>query len=443
MKYNVLLKLLRFLVLTKRSVWWLGAGLYFVLAGFFGLFWRPLAYINYKLSYIFKKLKIGKSGLWFLKRDYLQFLIFLVLFFAAIPQTKIYGKMYAQSETYQPGQRTIAYSLFGAEEDVGAEEIVVGTSPIEPAGQNWRTGALSPQDRPAAQINWREQELSGLSAGGTAVTKPFIIPGSIVAGTRDRPTTYLVMAGDSLSSIAYQFGVNVPTILWENKLTLRSIIRPGDKLVIPPAIGIMHTIKKSDTVKKIATLYRAKQEDIIKFNKLKEDGSDLKVGERIMVPNGVQPAAPAPVIVRGETNVYRQAAPTASRQAPSASGFVWPCAARTITQYYGWRHHALDISGSGALGTPIYAAKSGSVEIAQCGWNSGYGCYIVINHGNGIKTLYGHNSKLLVIPGEYVTVGQTIALMGRTGKVRGPTGVHSHFEIQINGVRVNPLGYVR
>lgn len=442
MKYNVLLKLLRLLVFMKRMTWWLGAGLFFVLAGLLGFFWRPFAFLNYKLSYAFKKLKIGKSGSWFLRRDYLQLLVFIVLFFAALPQTKIYAKMYAQNETYQPGQRTIAYALLGAEEDYNIEETVTGALPVEISNPSWRTGAVTAEDRQGIQINWREQELTGLAAGGTALNKPSIIPGSIVAGRRDHPTDYAVMAGDSLSSIAYQFGVNVQTILWENKLTLRSIIRPGDKLVIPPTVGIMHTVKKNDTIKKIAALYRAKQEDIIKFNRLKEDGSDIKVGERIMVPDGVKPAEPAP-IVRGETNVYRQAAPISSRQAPGASGFVWPAAVRTITQYYGWLHHALDISGTNAFATPVYAAKSGSVETAQCGWNSGYGCYIVINHGNGVKTLYGHNSKLLVTPGDYVTVGQTIALMGRTGKVRGPTGIHLHFEIQINGARVNPLGYVR
>jgi murein DD-endopeptidase MepM/ murein hydrolase activator NlpD len=112
-----------------------------------------------------------------------------------------------------------------------------------------------------------------------------------------------------------------------------------------------------------------------------------------------------------------------------------------ITQYFGWTHHAIDIAGP--FETPTYAAKAGTVEKAQCGWNSGYGCYVIIDHGNGIKTLYGHHSRLLVSPGEYVETGQTIALMGNTGKVRGRTGIHVHFEIIKNGVRVNPLGYVR
>jgi murein DD-endopeptidase MepM/ murein hydrolase activator NlpD len=68
---------------------------------------------------------------------------------------------------------------------------------------------------------------------------------------------------------------------------------------------------------------------------------------------------------------------------------------------------------------------------------------VVIDHGGGIKTLYGHHSKLLVSPGDQVDTGQTIALMGNTGRVYGRTGIHLHFEIRVNGVRVNPLGYVK
>jgi murein DD-endopeptidase MepM/ murein hydrolase activator NlpD len=101
----------------------------------------------------------------------------------------------------------------------------------------------------------------------------------------------------------------------------------------------------------------------------------------------------------------------------------------------------LDIAGPFA--TPTYAAKAGVVEKAQCGWNSGYGCVIIIDHGGGIKTLYGHHSKLLVSAGDHVDAGDTIGLMGNTGNVRGITGIHVHFEVIVGGVRVNPLGYVR
>jgi murein DD-endopeptidase MepM/ murein hydrolase activator NlpD len=83
------------------------------------------------------------------------------------------------------------------------------------------------------------------------------------------------------------------------------------------------------------------------------------------------------------------------------------------------------------------------VEKSQCGWNSGYGCVIIIDHGGGIKTLYGHNSRLLVNVGDHVEAGQTIGLMGNTGNVRGRTGIHLHFEVWVNGVRTNPFKFVK
>jgi len=77
---------------------------------------------------------------------------------------------------------------------------------------------------------------------------------------------------------------------------------------------------------------------------------------------------------------------------------------------------------------------------SQCGWNGGYGCYIILDHGGGVHTLYGHASLLYVSIGESVTQGQTIALMGSTGRSTGP---HVHFEVRRGGVRENPLQYVK
>ena len=72
-----------------------------------------------------------------------------------------------------------------------------------------------------------------------------------------------------------------------------------------------------------------------------------------------------------------------------------------------------------------------------------YGCVVMIDHGGGIKTLYGHNSRLLVTVGEYVEAGQTIALMGNTVKCAVSTGIHLHFEVWVNNVRNNPFRFVK
>ena len=113
----------------------------------------------------------------------------------------------------------------------------------------------------------------------------------------------------------------------------------------------------------------------------------------------------------------------------------------TITSRFGNRsrdnHKGLDIATS--KGSPIYAAASGTVTVSQYGYGGGYGNYIIISHGNGVQTLYGHCSELCVSEGAYVSQGQLIAKVGSTGI---STGNHLHFEVRVNGVAQNPQNYV-
>ena len=435
MRYRILLKTLKVLIYAKRFFWWLGAKSLFILAKFFAPGWRFFGFIHYKLNYLFRRLTgtAGFSGQ-LVKRDNLQVVVFISLFLIALPQTKLYAK----HDTRLPGQSTIAYSLTPTDEDYSVEEVTadVGVEFESASVPFWKAGVLSPDQFTRGSLS--EMDLGSVVAGGMALSKPIIFPGSSVGGSRDQVVEYVVQAGDSLGSIAAKFLVDINTILWENNLGIRSYLHPGDKLRILPMSGLAHLIKKGDTLKKIAATYDAKVDDIIKVNKLKADGTDLVIGERIIVPNGVKPQSRVVVAPR----VGQIAAPPASRQAPSVSGFVWPTAVRVLTQYFTWKHHGLDIAG-GTLSTPNYASKAGVVEKSQCGWNSGYGCVIIIDHGGGIKTLYGHNSRLLVSPGEYVSAGQTIGLMGNTGNVRGRTGIHLHFEVWVNGVRTNPFRFVK
>jgi murein DD-endopeptidase MepM/ murein hydrolase activator NlpD len=123
--------------------------------------------------------------------------------------------------------------------------------------------------------------------------------------------------------------------------------------------------------------------------------------------------------------------------APSASGFIWPVSG-PITSGFGWRwgrmHEGIDIGA--ACGTPIRAAASGTVVYA--GWMDGYGNIIVIDHGGGLATAYGHQSALYVGGGS-VSQGQTIGAVGSTGH---STGCHLHFEVRVNAAPVNPLNYL-
>jgi murein DD-endopeptidase MepM/ murein hydrolase activator NlpD len=125
-------------------------------------------------------------------------------------------------------------------------------------------------------------------------------------------------------------------------------------------------------------------------------------------------------------------------RAASSSGFIWPVNG-TLTSPFGWRwgrmHEGIDIAAPG--GTPIAAAASGVVIYA--GWLGGYGNLVVVDHGGGIATAYGHQSSIAVGNGQQVSQGQTIGYVGSTGH---STGNHLHFEVRVQGAPVDPLGYL-
>ncbi len=142
----------------------------------------------------------------------------------------------------------------------------------------------------------------------------------------------------------------------------------------------------------------------------------------------------------------------------SSTGFIWPVPGQYgITSYMGWRwgayHKGIDISTWGIRGSNVVAAADGQVLVADnycthdygkdgsCGCGGGYGNYVIIDHGNGYWTLYGHmmENSVTVTPGQYVKQGQKIGRVGTTG---WSTGDHCHFEVRLNGNPVDPTQYV-
>ncbi len=252
-------------------------------------------------------------------------------------------------------------------------------------------------------------------------------------------TYYTVKIGDTLSGIAKAFGVSINTIAWQNGLSPNALLRPGDKLTILPVSGVLHKVKAGDSLSKIAKQYGVKTADIIAYNNL--SGDKVVIGQSLIIPGGQPPSTLASQITQAVKSnvqqVFTSAKETAQKSLTSSgSGMTWPTVGYRITQYYSWRHTGIDIGNK--VGTPIYAADSGRVEIAATGWNGGYGTTIVINHGK-LKTRYGHLSRLYVKAGENVVKGQVIGEMGSTGR---STGSHLHFEVLSGNVRYNPLNYV-
>lgn len=248
---------------------------------------------------------------------------------------------------------------------------------------------------------------------------------------REETIQYTVTGGDTISSIAKQFGVSINTILWENKLSGLSIIRPGDQLTVLPTSGVGHTVAKNETLSSIAKKYSAEIDELLAYNKLVSD-KQLQIGQKLIVPGGS--IAPPTRSVRSVTSVFTSSSSVGSPTS-RIGGFIWPTVSKRITQYYHWRHHAIDVGSKSGL--PIYASMAGVVT--KAGWSTGYGYNVVVSHGGGKKTLYAHMSKIYVKKGQEVNQGLPIGAIGNTGWSTGP---HLHFEIIINGRKVNPLSYL-
>ena len=269
---------------------------------------------------------------------------------------------------------------------------------------------------------------------------PNLSPNAETAGPTERTEiiSYEVQPGDTVSSIARRFNISVNTVLWANNLSAYSLIRPGNRLTILPYSGLLYKVKSGDTLSRLAALYSIEADKILAVNDL---AGGLKAGQEIILPGASRLAAPqaAPQPSQSYTGISAIRDLIQSPPAKvSGDKMAWPTIGSRITQYFSWRHNGLDIANK--IGTEIYAADDGVVEVAASGYNGGYGLTIVINHGGGIKTRYAHASKLFVKVGDQVEKGENIAAMGSTGR---STGSHLHFEVMVNGVRKNPLDYIR
>ncbi|MGN1112185.1 MAG: peptidoglycan DD-metalloendopeptidase family protein [Acutalibacteraceae bacterium] len=155
------------------------------------------------------------------------------------------------------------------------------------------------------------------------------------------------------------------------------------------------------------------------------------------------------VVVKGSSSDGTSSSGESSYESSSSASsygsgsFIWPVPyTHNITSYFGPRwgrlHGGIDIAAGGVDGQPIVAADSGTVILAG-NQGDGYGNYVIIDHGNGYKTLYGHMSSVAAYTGQQVAQGEVIGYVGSTGNSTGP---HLHFEIRVNDVQTDPLGYV-
>jgi len=235
-------------------------------------------------------------------------------------------------------------------------------------------------------------------------------------------TEYVVQSGDSLGSIADNFNISLNTLLWANDIGSKSVIIPGQKLIILPVSGAIHYVQEGNTLGEIAEDYEVKVSEIIAFNELLEEG-DIYLGDSIIIPGGIKPAPQAVAV----------SSPAGVSSIPLASGLFIPPVPipYIITQGLHWRN-AIDFAHEGgSCGKPVYAVAGGEVLRVKYGYNYKAGNYVRLLHPNGILTQYGHLQTILVNPGEKISQGEIIGLIGCTGYTipKGSAGCHLHFEV--------------
>jgi len=288
-----------------------------------------------------------------------------------------------------------------------------------------------------------QSSIAGEGVGGDTIGAGVVLGESLgesglVTLESDKPRSavleYTVREGDTLSLIAAKFDVSLESIKWLNKKTNWDKLAPGDIVVVPPVTGVVYKVKVGETIYSIAEKFGTSPQGIVDFpfNTFSNDETfALVAGQSLIIPDGVMPDEPAPKLPR-YANVLT---PDAGSVAASGS-FVWP-AFGNITQPFRWYHKGIDIANK--TGGQILAADAGTVMVA--GWtNVGYGNHVIVDHGNGYQTLYGHLSSLSVVEGQRVARGAVLGQMGSTGR---STGVHLHFEIRTTGGNVDPLGYLK
>jgi murein DD-endopeptidase MepM/ murein hydrolase activator NlpD len=266
---------------------------------------------------------------------------------------------------------------------------------------------------------------------------------------------YTVEPGDTLFVIADKFSLKPETLLWGNYDVLEDnphLLKPNQALNILPTDGTYYKWAENDILSKVAEFFKVDPKAILEYPGNRFDltvstveNPGVEVGKWLIIPGGKRA-----IKDWGPPAISRTNPASAAYYGPGSCGkiyegaigigaFVWPTTERFISGY-GYDpgvHPAIDIAGE--IGNPVMAADSGVVVYA--GWsNYGYGNLLVIDHGTGWQTAYGHLNSIGVTCGQSVLRGGVVATLGSTGN---STGAHLHFEMIYNGVKVNPRDFIQ
>ena len=264
---------------------------------------------------------------------------------------------------------------------------------------------------------------------------------SKMQGTILAQEIYTVLEGDTIISISETTGVDYDTIISLNPGLDEFNIHPGDSIILEkekPLISL--SAVKEVQYQQEVPYYQEKQESpnleegITNILEPGENGL-VDIVAQIEIVDGVEVAS---TIISEETikAVVPEKVEVGTKEIgdlirPMKSGYV----SQGYTSAFDPDHGAVDIAAP--TGTPVYASAGGTVTTVACD-SDGYGNYMIIDHGNGMKTLYAHLSKIEMCEGQKVHQNDQIGLVGNTGRSTGP---HLHFEVRIKNQKVNPFNY--
>lgn len=249
-------------------------------------------------------------------------------------------------------------------------------------------------------------------------------------------TVYVVKEGDTLDSIAKANKTTKQAIIYANSDVPRDeLVKPGQALVLFPIKGVIYKVQKGDTVTSLAKKYKVEVEEILEYNLL-ESPKDLRLSQEIILPGitslpkEIKETKSAPK----NTSSTKKSPTSNTSSGKITTGYIWPFPAGAGRVSQGL-HDGQAYDFAAPMGTPIYAIKGGVIlTVKSSGYNGGYGKYVVMNFDNGAQAIFAHMTATAATPGQKVNQGDIIGYVGSTGRSTGP-----HVHIEFRGGWRNPF----
>ena len=303
---------------------------------------------------------------------------------------------------------------------------------------------------PNAEIGFAEDVQFALRS---VSIKYYMEPSALIAklsGNRKAAITYTMKTGDTLASVAVANNMTLTELMALNEGLEADNVSAGDKLVLNESVPMLNVaIRRLETYDEVIPFTEKEVEDsklYVGTTKIKQKGVNGQkhvTAYRTYVNGKVVRVDPLEETILKESVDQIVRVGTKKRKTGATGVLQWPCKG-VVSSVFGNRpslkdfHTGIDISNK--KGTPIYASDGGEVVTVKY-LNYSYGYHVIIKHDNtGYETLYAHCSEILVKVGDRVAKGQQIAKMGATGRAYGN---HCHFEVRINGKKVDPSKYVK